>query len=356
MKKISLVAPVYGVEKYIDQFLDSIRHQTFADFEAILVDDGSKDRCPEILDRFAQEDPRYRVIHQKNGGVSAARNTGIEHASGEYIYIVDSDDWLEPTALEALWKEAERTGADIIYGDYISEKSTGKTIRQCFPRPFVTDDPDTISSLQFAINSNGYKIRMKRPEFSEITAFGGAPWRSMLKMSILKENNLRFDPYVRGLGDDILFSLHVYEYVKKVAYIQSVIYHYRTVDLSYSHGYKSNYPETVARILEKHEAFLKAYHKNEFAWGSYYLRVLIYLQQGMERYFRNPDNPRPEAERYQEFRQLIRTEPYKTAKQKAPIHYFGTKRLRITACLLRVGLDKWYWKLIMKNPSRPANP
>lgn len=343
MPRISIVAPVYGVEKYIDQFLDSVRMQTFQDFEVILVDDGSKDNCPQILDEFAAEDDRFHVIHQENGGVSKARNTGLRHVTGEYIYIVDSDDWLEPTALENLWKEAERTNADIIYGDWMAESSWGSERERCFPRAFETTDKFTIHTMQYAVCSNSHTLKINCPEFNLIQQFGGAPWRALIKASIIRDNQLTFDPYVRGLGDDVLFSLHVYEYVKKVVYMQEVIYHYRKLDTSYSHGFKADYLSTVARIYEKLETFLEQYHKDEFAYKAYYMRVLIYLQQGMQRYFKNPDNPKSEAERYNEFKKVIQAQPYSDAIKKAEASYFVSRRMKYSTLLLRCGLTKLYW-------------
>ena len=347
MPKISLVAPVYGVENYIHQFLDSIRKQTFRDFEVILVDDGSKDRCPQILDEFAKEDARYRVIHQENGGVSKARNAGLEQVQGQYVYIADSDDWLEPTALEELWRAAEQTGADIIYGDWVREKKAGPQRLYCFPHEFVTQDPATLQVLQFGVNSNNYRVKIRRPEFSEIRHLGGAPWRGMFKTAVIQENGLRYDPYVKGLGDDILFSLHLYEYVKKVAYVQKVIYHYRVVEASYSHGFKANYLTLVANIFEKQEEFLQQYHKGELAWQAYYNRVLIYLLSGMQRYFRNSENKKTETERYQEFLDVIHSEPYRTAIRKAPLQYIGmeSKKFWLTTFLLKCKMNKLYWKL-----------
>jgi len=343
MPKISIVVPVYGVEKYIDQFLDSIRKQTFQNFEAVFVDDGSKDNCPLILDSFAKEDSRYKVIHQENGGISRARNTGLEHCCGEYVYIVDSDDWLEPTALEALWKEAERTGADVIYGDYCIESGTGTTRRRCFPKPFVSDDRETIRALQFGVYTNGFPLRLSRPEFGEIQHLGGAPWRALFKASVLRENQIRFDPYVRGLGDDILFTLHVYEYIQKVAYISEIIYHYREIEVSYSHGFKPDYCEAVSRIFEKHEEFLRDYHKDEFIRGAFYLLVMLYVRQGIKRYYKNTQNPKSEWERFDEFKQLVKTEPYHTAIRKAPLHFIKSRRLRMEWSLLRYRLYRLFW-------------
>lgn len=109
---ISVIVPVYRVEKYLPACIDSILNQTFTDFELILVDDGSPDRCPEICDETAKRDARVRVIHQANQGLSAARNAGIEAARGAWLSFVDSDDFLAPDFLETLHDAAVRAGAD----------------------------------------------------------------------------------------------------------------------------------------------------------------------------------------------------------------------------------------------------
>lgn len=107
---ISVIVPVYRVEKYLPACIDSILNQTFTDFELILVDDGSPDRCPEICDETAKRDARVRVIHQANQGLSAARNAGIEAARGAWLSFVDSDDFLAPDFLETLHDAAVRAG------------------------------------------------------------------------------------------------------------------------------------------------------------------------------------------------------------------------------------------------------
>ena len=109
---ISVIVPVYRVEKYLPACIDSILNQTFTDFELILVDDGSPDRCPEICDETAKRDARVRVIHQANQGLSAARNAGIEAARGAWLSFVDSDDFVAPDFLETLHDAAVRAGAD----------------------------------------------------------------------------------------------------------------------------------------------------------------------------------------------------------------------------------------------------
>ena len=108
MPSVSVIVPVYKVEDYLERCLDSILSQTFSDFELILVDDGSPDRCGIICDEYKEKDPRIKVIHKENGGLSDARNKGIDIAQGEYLSFVDSDDWIHPQYLELLIQANEK--------------------------------------------------------------------------------------------------------------------------------------------------------------------------------------------------------------------------------------------------------
>ena len=124
--EISVIVPVYRVEKYLNDCIDSILAQTFTDFELILVDDGSPDGCPALCDAAAAKDSRIRVIHQKNRGLSGARNAGLDAAEGEWIAFVDSDDMLLPQALEKAHSTAEKTGADVVLYGFAFTDENGK--------------------------------------------------------------------------------------------------------------------------------------------------------------------------------------------------------------------------------------
>lgn len=113
MSKISVIVPIYNVEKYLDKCVSSIVGQTYSDIEIILVDDGSPDGCPAMCDEWEKRDSRIRVIHKENGGLSSARNAGLDVAGGEYISFVDSDDYISESMLEALLGAIEKAGADI---------------------------------------------------------------------------------------------------------------------------------------------------------------------------------------------------------------------------------------------------
>ena len=122
---LSIIVPVYDVEKYLQKCIDSILAQTLTDFELILVEDGSPDNCPALCDAAAAKDARIRVIHQKNGGLSAARNAGLDVARGEWIGFVDSDDYIAPEMYETLYKAVQSTGADLALCDYAEVDETG---------------------------------------------------------------------------------------------------------------------------------------------------------------------------------------------------------------------------------------
>ena len=138
---ISVIVPVYRVEKYLPACIDSILNQTFTDFELILVDDGSPDRCPEICDETAKRDARVRVIHQANAGLSAARNAGIEIAHGEWLGFVDSDDYIAPQFYEKLYQTAQRTDADCVMCSVQNVDESGKLIDSALMR--VADEVKT---------------------------------------------------------------------------------------------------------------------------------------------------------------------------------------------------------------------
>lgn len=150
MKKISVIVPIYKVEAYLERCVRSICCQTYQNLEIILVDDGSPDRCGAICDALAQQDARICVIHKKNGGLSDARNAGIEKASGEYIAFLDSDDWYDVAMLETLYRLCEENNAEIaecsyrnIYENYtVAETSSCGAVMEFTPAQAIESNLD----------------------------------------------------------------------------------------------------------------------------------------------------------------------------------------------------------------------
>ena len=150
---ISIVVPIYKVENYLRRCIDSLIHQDYPDIEIILVDDGSPDNCGTICDEYAQKDPRIKVIHQQNGGLSAARNAGIDIAQGDYLMFVDSDDWVEKNYCSFALQKAKTTNSDIVvfgYNDVYENRTVKKSI--------IENDEKKYSSEEALKELHGGKI------------------------------------------------------------------------------------------------------------------------------------------------------------------------------------------------------
>ena len=131
MYKVSLIVPIYGVERYIRQFAESALGQTYADMQFVFVNDGTKDRSMEILQELIEEKysslkPRIVIVNKENGGLPSARKAGLDVAKGEYILFADSDDWLDNDAVAKVMAKTEETGADLVYFDLVKEYGGGK--------------------------------------------------------------------------------------------------------------------------------------------------------------------------------------------------------------------------------------
>ena len=123
-KMISVVVPIYNVSKYLPKCIESILHSTYKNLEVILVDDGSTDECPTICDDYAKKDSRIKVIHKKNGGLSDARNKGLDIATGEYISFIDSDDYIDADLYESVIKEFDENIDVVVFGRYIESANS----------------------------------------------------------------------------------------------------------------------------------------------------------------------------------------------------------------------------------------
>lgn len=126
MKKISVIVPVYNVEKYIEKCMRSIMEQTLEEIEIIIINDGSPDRSLDVINKLMKEDQRIQVITKKNGGLSSARNMGIKIATGKYIQHIDGDDWVEKDFLKSVYEFAEKENLDIVVSDYCEDYFDGK--------------------------------------------------------------------------------------------------------------------------------------------------------------------------------------------------------------------------------------
>lgn len=206
---ISIITPVYKAEKYIHRCVDSILAQTFADFELILIDDGSPDNSGAICDEYAAQDPRVKVVHKENGGVSSARQCGIDKAVGEYTIHADADDWADPTMLQELYDKAIAENSDIVVCDYYTHK---KGRQRYVSQSHCSLEPDSL---------------LKQYLRQELH---GALWNKLIRRELYVKFNILF-PQEIVRWEDLFVVCSMLLHPVKVAYLPRAFYHY---DLSIS--------------------------------------------------------------------------------------------------------------------------
>lgn len=198
---ISIIVPVYKAEKFLHRCVDSILDQSYTDFELLLINDGSPDNSGAICDEYAAKDSRVRVFHKENGGVSSARNLGLDNAKGEWVAFVDSDDWIDPIYLEKLIKDIN---SDWVIGGYVGIPGGEKC---------------STKDCSYDKNSFGMLIEQHQKDLIR------SPWGSLLKLSIIRDNNISFDSKVR-LGEDTIFNYQYLYYCESIKTISACNYFY----------------------------------------------------------------------------------------------------------------------------------
>jgi len=201
---LSIIVPVYKVENYLPKCIDSILAQTFTDFELILVDDGSPDNCPALCDAAAEKDARVRVIHQKNGGLSAARNAGLDAARGAWIGFVDSDDYIAPEMYEVLYQAVQSTGADLALCDYAEVDEAGKPC----PPMHVSLSGGELTGQELLKRASGLMVQLA--------------WNKLYRRAIFTQ--LR---YPEGkLNEDLFLIPEVCLQIQKAVVVPKALYYY----------------------------------------------------------------------------------------------------------------------------------
>ena len=339
--KISIIVPVYNVQKYIEQCLKTLVAQTMKDIEIIIVDDGSPDESYKIYERFAAQDPRIRIIKKKNAGVSEARNTGIDSANGEFLMFVDSDDWIEPNACEAMYKEYERTKADFIVADAYTVTNGKQHRNRVFNQNFVTEDPQFFKDYARACIAYGFN---PRPAVKWNISGLGSPWNKLYRRSIVLEHGLRFDPYVKGIYDDNLFCLHYLTCIHKMSYITVPVYDYRIVGASITQSYKANTLDISARIFKRIQEYINEYQDKAAFEVPFYNYVIRRFSAELGVYYFSSNNQKTKKEIFAELKKMMQTEPYASA-----IAHADTSRMlkahSVTCKIAKTGSPQLLWAM-----------
>lgn len=238
MTEITIILPVHNVEKYIAKSIQSVLNQTFTDFELLIVIDGSPDNSKQIAEEFAVKDQRIKVFEKENGGLSDARNYGLERARGEYVYFMDSDDWIEPDLLEDNLKIIEQENLDLIIFGYIQddENKEGKVTNL---KTFVPQ------------NKTYHKSAKNLNIDNHLLGILGYAWNKIYRKDFLNKHHIRFKKGI-SLVEDILFNSEVYCKTNILRTVDKAYYHY--LNRPATTLIKKFYPDSFQLKLAKNEA------------------------------------------------------------------------------------------------------
>lgn len=253
---ISLIIPAYNVEKFLVRALDSVKEQTFKNFEVIIVDDGSTDKSVEIIKKYCSENDNFKLIQQENKGPGAARNAAIKISKGEYIAFMDSDDYLEPEFLESLYNAAIESGADIAccnFNLYYPQKN----LKVYMPFTSLPGVYSKTKALRKLILDMGIHYFV---------------WNKLSKRKIFFENNLEFDDMY---FEDISTSPKIFYYANKIVLIGKALYNYTSRDTSILHSMNLQKINDFIRSLGVIRNFLE----NEQAFEDYSNHIWVYSQK-----------------------------------------------------------------------------
>lgn len=217
MAIVSIIVPVYNAQAYLHKTLDSLLSQNFTDFELILVNDGSKDESGKICDEYALKDKRIKVIHKENGGVSSARNRGLDEAQGKYIMFCDSDDFVKAEFCEALVTTANDEDDCLVLAGITELRNNGKTKDSICPE-YPEGATASLSNKEFC--DLYVKLNLKTPFL-----LMNMPYNKLFTRSIIEKHNIRFDTSIH-YNEDFIFNLHYLDKVSCVKIYNKSIYNY----------------------------------------------------------------------------------------------------------------------------------
>lgn len=258
MPKVSVIVPIYNVEKILKRCIDSLINQTLKDIEIILVDDESPDNCPEICDEYAKQDGRIKVIHKKNGGLGYARNSGLEQATGEYIGFVDSDDYVKCDMYEKMYEAAKKYRAQVVYGgiNYVNNNKINKVDNYTEENKVFNGIEEVRQVLMDTVSSD-YSSK-------EDSKYGASVCKGIFLKSFIIDNKIKFYSERNYVSEDSLFDIDLLTKVDKVVIIPGAYYYYDYNPTSLTSSYRRDRFEKNKELYKfAKQKLWDAYHNEE---------------------------------------------------------------------------------------------
>jgi glycosyltransferase involved in cell wall biosynthesis len=326
---LSIISPCYNVEEYVAQTISSVLSQSYQDWEYILVDDGATDKTPQILKEFASKDSRIRVIHKTNGGVSSARNVGIEAAKGEWIIFLDSDDWLADEALEEYVKCSKNIAADVYHINSYTNK--GKVEKK---RPPLQDIVRDEESKKWFVYDTLYPYIDKFFNKVDVGRIRGVNGK-MYRRALLTNNHIRFDETLK-IAEDALFNYYAFCAASRIAMVNKYLLHYRINSVSVMHKYNPS-------IVDVNNNIMKIFYREiKMQLSVDKIMRICYTGMAMECIFRamklkylNPQNTNSFWKRKQEYNDYLKSNLIQAALSDENLNYMQIGKKQIMWCINR---------------------
>ena len=321
---ISIIIPVYKVEKYLKRCVDSVIKQTYKNLEIILIDDGSPDNCPKICDDYSKKDKRIEVIHKKNGGVSAARNKGLKLSNGDYIVFVDSDDWLEYNFVEEMLTNLRKNKVDYIVCGYNR----------------VYDDKKEIINGNMnkeLIPSSNYLIKLLNVQ----NGYGFVHMKMINKKAL---QNVIFNEKLI-VGEDALFNIEVCKNIENVLIYNRPLYNYFFNSNSVVRKYDDNYCNNYLESMKLMKNYIMNNYKDKEIINNLYNYIAYHILLICVNYCFHPDNHKKGKQLLKEtcnmdlFKEAIKNSNYNDLSITRKISLFSLKHKLYTImaiiCIIR---------------------
>lgn len=328
--KLSVIIPVYNVEKYLHKCMDSIINQTFPDMEIIVIDDGSPDNCGTICDCYAQKDSRIRVIHKRNEGLCAARNDGIKNATGQWITFVDADDWCELDYYKKVFESSNYMDADVLFaGGHFLEHGKKCEIKRNFKKSFSFDSKEKMKLLMADVLAPGCKI-----DEGECYNSAAAPWDKIYRTDFIKKNALYFDMSSKA-WEDVWYNLQVFGTAQKVVGCTYIGYHYRVVNESITKRFNPNKVSINYDFLQKTNAYIMTKGDRDILQKAEYARTILLFIHLLKVYYFNSANDNKYSKTVKEISELKNIDYYYNAIHSKSNEFLLKKQIIIKYLLRR---------------------
>lgn len=243
--KVSIVVPVYNVEKYLSRCVESLLNQTLDGVEIILVDDESPDNCPKLCDELSLKHPNVKTVHKKNGGLGLARNSGMEVAEGEYVAFVDSDDYVELNMMEILYNECKLNNLDAVYSEFNTDEYPGYRVIPHIERLYQNEE---IESLKLDFIG-------AEPEYTSSVKYESSACKGLYSLDMIRSNSIKFLSEREYISEDVLFNLELLDASKRVKLVPFQLYHYCLNGGSLTHTYRADRWEKLCKMMTALERY-----------------------------------------------------------------------------------------------------